>query len=178
MCAVATKTATQLKCVCHLWCKICFSACFSFFSFLLSWLLMDITFFHANMNSLTAVRKMWKDVERQNSDKILWIICCVEQWFMKKMEILKTVLWQKRYWCENAFDVPYFIFWLVRNASWMKSINFKCLTTAISVDCWRELRQCTLLRRKKKRVERIMCWKPSRTKSSKQKPRLIDETSL
>lgn len=70
---------------------------------------------------------------------------------LKKMEILKTVLWQKRYWCENAFDVPYFIFWLVRNASWMKSINFKCLTTAISVDCWRELRQCTLLRRKKKK---------------------------
>lgn len=63
----------------------------------------------------------------------------------------KEVLMWECVWC------AVFFFWLLRNASWMKSINFKCLTTAISVDCWRELRQCITLVRRKKKGSNALC---------------------
>lgn len=42
-----------------------------------------------------------------------------------------------------------------RNASWMKSINFKCLTTAISVDGWERVEEKQLWR-----GANALCWKP------------------
>lgn len=91
-----------------------------YFSFCTVALFADIAFFHANRNSSA---KIWKKtVKRQNSDKILWIICGVLKQSAQQQKV--------RYWCENAFDVPF------RFA--MKSTNFKCLTTAISVDWWSE----------------------------------------
>lgn len=86
--------------------------------------------------------EMWNDSKRQNSDKIPWIICFV-CWAMAVFEMRSA---KSSAIDENAFDVP---FWFA-----MKSINFKCLTTAISVDWWNECR----VRRKK--GANALCWKP------------------
>lgn len=105
-----------------------------YFSFCTVAVFMDVAFFHANRNCSA---KIWKKtVKRQNNDKILWIICGVLKQYAQQQKV--------RYRCENAFDVPF------RFA--MKSINFKCLTTAISVDWWSE--------RTGEKGSNALCWKP------------------
>lgn len=88
---------------------------------------MYIAFFHANIDS-TAVQKceMTRNAKIAIKYHELYVLC-VEQWLFLKMRSGKSSGID-----ENAFDVPF------RFA--MKSINFKCLTTAISVDWWNKCR--------------------------------------
>lgn len=94
-CSVATKTAIQLKCVCHLRdAKFDSVLCWIFFLQLHTTTFFylrnfDVYYILLRQYRFNGSTKMWKcDAKRQNSDKIRWIICfvcweMVERFFLR-----------------------------------------------------------------------------------------------